>query len=122
MDAAKIREVVSNLIDNAMKYTKEGSVSVLLERDASLVRVTVKDTGIGIVADDLDKLFQKFRRGAGSSKVNVSGTGLGLYVGKRFAEAHGGKLYAQSDGPGRGSRFILELPFRTDEGAPALGK
>lgn len=122
MDAAKIREVISNLIDNAMKYTKEGSVSVILEGDASLVRVIVQDTGIGIVADDLDKLFQKFRRGAGSSKVNVSGTGLGLYVGKRFAEAHGGQLYAQSDGPGRGSRFILELPFRTNESDPVLGK
>jgi signal transduction histidine kinase len=115
MDAPKIREVVSNLIDNAMKYTKEGSISVKLEADELTVRVIVEDSGVGIAPEDIGKLFQKFRRGTGSSKVNVSGTGLGLYVGKNFAEAHGGRLFAESDGPGQGSRFILEIPLRREE-------
>ena len=120
MDFAKIREVVSNLIDNAFKYTKEGSVRVKLESDSLLVRVIVEDTGIGISPEDLDKLFQKFRRGTGSNKVNVSGTGLGLYVGKSFVEAHGGRLFVESAGPGCGSRFIIELPLRREEKPAAI--
>lgn len=113
MDAQKIREVVSNLIDNAVKYTKEGSISVVLERSGDIVRVTVTDTGVGIAPEDLRQLFQKFRRGTGAGKVNVSGTGLGLYVGKSFVDAHGGKISVESEGVGKGSRFIVELPFRT---------
>ncbi len=120
MDAPKIREVVSNLIDNAIKYTREGSVRVKLGSDSALVRVIVEDTGIGILPEDIGKLFQKFRRGTGAGKVNVSGTGLGLYVGRSFAEAHGGRLFVESDGPGKGSRFILELPLRREEKPAAI--
>lgn len=112
MDVAKIREVVSNLIDNAIKYTKEGSIAVSLERRGDTARITVSDTGIGIAPEDLHQLFQKFRRGAGAGKVNVSGTGLGLYVAKSFVDAHGGSLLIESDGVGKGSRFIVELPLR----------
>lgn len=114
LDAQKIREVLSNLIDNAIKYTREGGISVVLERQDDIVRITVSDTGIGIAPEDLHQLFQKFRRGVGAGKVNVSGTGLGLYVGKSFVDAHGGTLSVESEGIGKGSRFIVELPFRKE--------
>lgn len=112
MDAQKIREVLSNLIDNAIKYTREGGISVVLERSGDIVRIVVSDTGVGIAPEDLHQLFQKFRRGVGAGKVNVSGTGLGLYVGKSFVDAHGGTISVESEGVGKGSRFIVELPFR----------
>lgn len=112
MDVQKIREVISNLIDNAIKYTKEGGITVALAQERETVRITVSDTGIGIAPEDLERLFQKFRRGIGAGKVNVSGTGLGLYVAKSFVEAHGGRLIVESDGIGKGSRFIVELPMR----------
>jgi signal transduction histidine kinase len=115
MDSQKIREVISNMIDNALKYTQEGGVAVRLSRDGEKIRVAVSDTGVGIAPEDLSVLFQKFRRGKESGKVNVSGTGLGLYVGKSFAEAHGGRIFVESEGVGKGSTFILELPFRTEE-------
>ncbi|MBP9751698.1 MAG: HAMP domain-containing histidine kinase [Candidatus Moranbacteria bacterium] len=119
MDSQKIREVISNMIDNALKYTQQGSITVRLTNDSEKVRVSVKDTGVGIAPEDLNVLFQKFRRGKESGKVNVSGTGLGLYVGKSFAEAHGGRIFVESDGVGKGSTFTLELPFRTEDGLGA---
>lgn len=114
LDSQKIREVLSNIIDNAIKYTPEGQVSVSLEQANSIVRVTVVDTGMGIAPMDMEQLFQKFRRGDGAGKVNVSGTGLGLYVGRAFVDAHGGRILVHSDGLGKGSRFIVELPFRKE--------
>ncbi len=123
IDSQKIREVISNMIDNAIKYTQQGGVTVRLSSDGRIVRVAVSDTGVGIAPEDLSVLFQKFRRGKESGKVNVSGTGLGLYVGKSFAEAHGGRIFVESDGVGKGSTFILELPFRTGEnGAGSEGE
>lgn len=112
MDSQKIREVISNMIDNAIKYTQQGGVTLRLSHEGERVRVAVSDTGVGIAPEDLSVLFQKFRRGKESGKVNVSGTGLGLYVGKSFAEAHGGRIFVESDGIGKGSTFVLELPFR----------
>lgn len=111
IDANKMKEVVSNLIDNALNYTKEGSVSVSMASSGSAVRIIVSDTGIGIKPEDKGKLFTKFSRSNETTKMVVSGTGLGLYVGKNFVEGHGGKIFAESDGPNRGSRFIIELPF-----------
>jgi signal transduction histidine kinase len=91
-------------------------VTVRLSSDGEKVRIAVSDTGVGIAPEDLPILFQKFRRGKESGKVNVSGTGLGLYVGKSFAEAHGGRMIIESEGVGKGSTFTLELPFRTENG------
>jgi signal transduction histidine kinase len=110
MDKTKIREVVSNLIDNALKYTKRGGVTVKLEGDQEKMRVTVSDTGIGIPKEELPYLFSKFSRGKDVSRLHVGGTGLGLYVGKSMVEAHHGKIWAESDGAEMGSRFIVELP------------
>lgn len=111
IDGNKIKEVISNLIDNALKYTIEGGVVVTVENGGDVARITITDTGIGIDPEDKNKLFDKFIRTKETSKMVVSGTGLGLYVGKNFVAAHGGKIWAESDGHDKGSRFIVELPF-----------
>ncbi len=112
MDAGKIREVISNLIDNAFKYTEKGRVEVILEQKGPVARITVSDTGMGIEAETMPHLFSKFIRGSKeASRMNVAGTGLGLYVGKSFIEAHHGRIWIESDGKGKGSRFIVELPI-----------
>jgi signal transduction histidine kinase len=115
-DGTKLREVVSNLIDNALKYTQRGGVSVRLSHEGTVVKVIVTDTGIGIPKEELPYLFSKFSRGKDTNRLNTSGTGLGLYVGKSIIEALGGKIWAESEGAGKGSRFIIELPVeRTEE-------
>ncbi len=112
MDAGKVREVISNLIDNAIKYTEKGSIDVTLERSGNIARVIISDTGMGISPEAMGTIFSKFIRGGKeASRMNVSGTGLGLYVGRCFIEAHHGKVWAESDGVGQGSRFIVELPM-----------
>lgn len=112
MDAAKIREVISNLIDNALKYTEKGGIEVILEQRGSMARVTVADTGMGVEASMMPHLFSKFIRGSKeASRMNVAGTGLGLYVGRSFIEAHHGKIWIESEGLGKGSKFIIELPI-----------
>lgn len=113
LDVNKIREVVSNLVDNALKYTKEGGVTVSVEGDAQCVSVRIKDTGIGIDPKESKRLFEKFTRSAETMKLDVSGTGLGLYVGKNFVEAHGGLLFVESEGSGKGATFIVRLPIET---------
>lgn len=112
MDARKIQEVCSNLVDNSIKYTKEGSVNVKLVGGIDKAIITVSDTGIGIMPDNKDKLFAKFVRSKETNILDVSGTGLGLYVGKNFVEAHGGRIYADSPGKDKGSTFTIELPYK----------
>jgi signal transduction histidine kinase len=113
-DADKLKQVIANLIDNSVKYTPSGSVSVTLARDKVQNRIVFKiqDTGIGIAPEVIPHLFQKFSRADTANKVNIKGTGLGLYVAKQIVEAHHGAVRAESDGEGKGSRFIVELePF-----------
>ncbi|HEY4511002.1 MAG TPA: ATP-binding protein [Candidatus Paceibacterota bacterium] len=113
-DAAKLRQVVMNLVDNAFKYTPAGFVSVglTLNDEKSLARLTIHDTGLGIPPDSLWKLFDKFVRGRNAHETNRQGTGLGLYVAKEFVKAHGGKIWAESEGEGKGSTFFVELPIK----------
>lgn len=108
-DSGKLAQVVGNLIDNAIKYTPRGAIKVTLRPVAGKIRLEVSDTGVGIPAEIIPKLFQKFTRAEDAGKVNITGTGLGLYVAKQIVEAHQGKIWAESDGTGRGSRFIVEL-------------
>lgn len=113
LDAAKIREVLSNLIDNALKYTEQGGILIKVVQNQANIEIVVEDTGMGIDPDDLPHLFKKFERGKQAAHVNVSSTGLGLYVGKSFIEAHGGIITAHSDGVGKGSRFVVSLPIKS---------
>lgn len=115
LDTSKIREVISNLVDNALKYTKEGGVVVSVESGLESVVVKVADTGIGVDPKDASRLFEKFTRSSETMKLDVSGTGLGLYVGKNFVEAHGGLLTLESAGPGKGTCFTIKLPLNHKE-------
>ena len=112
IDRQKAFEVVSNLIDNAIKYTSAGSVRVRAEGVPGFVRISVADTGVGIDPNMMPVLFQKFSRGKESGKMHVSGTGLGLYVGKSMIEAQGGHIGVTSEGAGKGSTFFVELPVK----------
>lgn len=110
-DIGKIKQVITNLVDNAIKYTNEGSVSVAVEHVDAKAKITITDTGVGIPPEEIGALFEKFKRARGANKVNTSGTGLGLYVAKQLIEGHGGAIRIESDGVGKGSRFIIELPI-----------
>lgn len=111
-DAGKIRQVLSNLIDNAIKYSKnKGMIDVRLfkNNETKKIIVSVKDDGIGMSKDTLDKLFKKFSRAEGVEKVYTEGVGLGLYVASEMMKAHEGKIWAHSEGEGKGSIFFVEM-------------
>jgi signal transduction histidine kinase len=107
-DTEKLRQVVMNFIDNSIKYTKEGSVEVGMNKKNNKVIFYVKDTGIGIPPEIKDTLFQKFARGIGG-KMDATGSGLGLYLAKEVVAAHHGRLWAESEGINQGSVFYMEL-------------
>jgi len=111
VDEQKVTEAISNLIDNAIKYTRKGGVKVRVKKSGNNVRVIVTDTGIGLRKEEIKNLFQKFVRTGRGNKMSTVGTGLGLYVVRKMIEAHRGKLRAESTGEGRGSSFIIELPL-----------
>jgi signal transduction histidine kinase len=111
LDREKIRDVLINLIDNSIKYTKSGGVSVELGIFGNNVRIFVKDTGEGMDENDLEKIFDIFSRGSTGKKIDTEGAGLGLYIVKKFVEMHKGKVWAESGGKGKGSTFIVELPI-----------
>jgi len=112
IDDEKIRQVVMNLVDNGIKYTKHGSVTVKLEQAENKIRFSVTDSGVGIRPEDMGNLFKKFSRGSGISLIHTEGTGLGLYVARMMIEAHHGKIWAESAGVGKGSKFCFELPVK----------
>jgi signal transduction histidine kinase len=107
-DKEKIRQVVLNLIDNSVKYTKEGSIDVSVKKVGAKVLFACKDTGMGMTKEIKDTLFQKFARGEGA-RMNTSGSGLGLYLAKEIVEGHKGRVWVESDGPNKGSTFFMEL-------------
>jgi signal transduction histidine kinase len=110
-DFGKIKQVFTNLIDNAIKYTQQGGVTVSITTDDKVVRFMTSDTGVGIAPDEIGHLFEKFTRARDANQVNTTGTGLGLYVAKSLVEGQGGTIRIESDGVGKGSRFIVELPL-----------
>ena len=112
MDKEKVRQVVNNMIDNAIKYSKAGDILVSLEKvDRDLV-VKVKDTGKGISADELKTIFDKYTRGH-DSVTHATGLGLGMYVAKIIIQQHNGQIWAESAGAGKGSTFIFSLPIES---------
>ena len=109
IDPDHFREVVSNLIENAIKYTPSGEVVVNITGDDKQISISVKDSGIGIPAEDIPHLFQKFYRVDNSDTREIGGTGLGLYLSRRLAEAMSGNLRVESKYK-EGSIFYLEIP------------
>ena len=111
MDDEKVRHVVFNFVDNAIKYTPEGTVTVTYKTEGEGMAVRVNDTGLGFNKEDEANFFQKFYRGKNVEGSNVNGTGLGIYVCRKFVEAHGGRVWAKSDGLGKGGEFGFWIPF-----------
>jgi len=112
-DKEKLSLALNNIIDNSIKYNiKNGKVTITLTRltDAPFIEVSVADTGIGISAEDVDKLFTKFFRGNNVVKIQTEGSGLGLYIAKNIIMRHGGDVRAESE-INRGTTFYFTLPL-----------
>jgi signal transduction histidine kinase len=113
-DRDKLKQVIANLIDNSLKYTPKGSINVSLKLDRSSHKFIfeINDTGVGIAAETIPRLFQKFSRADNANKTNIRGTGLGLYVAREIVNAHHGEIKVSSPGEGKGSTFTVEIePF-----------
>jgi signal transduction histidine kinase len=110
-DKDKMKQVITNLIDNSLKYTPSGSIEMKLIKNTSNRKIlfTIKDTGMGIAKDVLPKLFEKFVRSTRANQQNIYGTGLGLYLAKQIVLSHKGRIWAESEGEGKGATFYLEL-------------
>lgn len=111
-DPDKIKHVIFNLIDNAMKYTDKGKIDVRVRCDGHEAVLEVTDTGMGIPPEDASRLFGKFERG--ELVIDRGGSGLGLYVIKMLTEMQGGRVWATSPGVGKGSTFSVALPLSRD--------
>jgi two-component system phosphate regulon sensor histidine kinase PhoR len=108
-DAARIEQVIVNLLLNAIKFTPEGgSVMVSAEVQGQGVRFSVADSGIGIEQEDLPRIFERFFKA--DRARSTSGTGLGLAIARHLVEAHGGRIWAESE-PGQGSSFFFTIPL-----------
>jgi signal transduction histidine kinase len=105
-----LKEAVNNLIENSIKYTKEGKIIVKMEKKDDKIILSVKDTGIGISDEDKKNLFTEGGRGKDSVKINVDSTGYGLYSVKLIIEAHHGRVWGESEGLNKGATFFMELP------------
>lgn len=104
-----LSEVTNNLIENAVRYTLKGAILVGLNKVNNKLIFSVKDSGVGITEEDKKNLFTEGGRGKDSIKVNVDSTGYGLYSAKLIVEAHGGRIWVESEGEGKGSTFFVEL-------------
>lgn len=110
IDVEKIKGVILNLVDNAIKYTQKGSIVVTVQQLGNFLSVAVKDTGVGIAKEELPKLFTKFYRSGNILVYNQIGVGLGLYLGKKIVELLGGSIAVESI-LGQGSTFTMRLPI-----------
>ena len=113
-DKARITQVISNLLNNAIKFTKKGMVFIGIEEEnkqeslQKFVVVTVKDTGTGIDSEILPRLFEKF------ASISCKGTGLGLFISKSIVEAHDGRIWAENNADGKGTTFTFSLPLHIE--------
>ena len=116
-DAARLKQVLINLLSNAVKFTERGHIEVIAQPSGRMVRITVKDTGIGISAESQRVVFDEFVQGDGSSTRRHGGTGLGLSIVRKLVEMHGGAITVVSE-PGQGSTFTFTVPaWSTGQGA-----
>ena len=120
-DPDRIREVVTNLFDNAIKYTVEGKVTLGLTGNDSVVQVYIRDTGPGIPREDISHLFQKFYRVDNSATRTIGGTGLGLFICRKIIELYNGKIWVESE-LHKGSTFYINLPRLSSQDAANMQK
>jgi len=114
VDKDKLRQVILNIVDNAIKYTKTGGITIELRKLDSEEQIRISDTGEGMTKHEIDSLFQMFSRATAGTQLHTEGAGLGLYVARQFIEMHGGDIKVESSGKGKGSTFILKLPIHVD--------
>jgi signal transduction histidine kinase len=107
-DKGRISQVISNLLGNALKFTNDGSISIISEKKDGQVIVRIKDTGTGIDSELFPRLFSKF------ASKSFSGTGLGLFIAKSIVEAHGGRIWAENNADGKGATFSFSLPLSSN--------
>jgi signal transduction histidine kinase len=113
-DSQRIRFVLQTLLDNALSYTPRGgkieaALSLLLDEDKVLI--TIADTGIGVSRESMKHIFTKFYRADNGRRTDTEGMGIGLYLSRNIIEKHGGKLWVESEGEGKGSKFFISLPI-----------
>lgn len=108
VDPERIMQVLSNLLNNAIRYTEQGTITITLRKQDGSAKVTVKDTGSGIHSNVMSRLFTKFA----STTNTAGGTGLGLYIVKAIIDAHGGRIWAENNDDGRGASFSFTLPIQ----------
>lgn len=110
-DMTKIRQVIYNLVSNAVKFTEEGAILISAARDGEWIIVRITDTGIGIDKEHIQSIFERFRQVDGSTTRKAGGTGLGLNIAKKFIELHRGQMHVESR-PGEGSAFSFKIPIK----------
>jgi signal transduction histidine kinase len=110
-DGPKLKQVLLNLLGNAIKFTETGSVRVTAERQGAELRVSVRDSGIGVPAEDTERIFESFQQGKSGISGKYQGTGLGLAICRQLVEMHGGRIWVKST-PGQGSTFTFTIPQR----------
>ena len=118
-DRPKIKQVLLNLLGNALKFTETGSVALRVERQGTDICFSVTDTGIGVRPEDRDRIFESFQQGNSGQSGKYQGTGLGLSISRRLVEMHGGRIWVKS-APGEGSTFTFIIPQRALPAAMAI--
>ncbi len=112
VDERRMKQVIFNLLSNAIKFTPDGgSVRVSLERRSGALEVSVTDTGVGVPALELERIFEAFYQLKRGGAAKAQGSGLGLSLARQLVELHGGRIWAESEGEGKGSRFVFTLPL-----------
>ena len=119
-DRARVRQVLANMLANAVKFTERGSVSVSANAAEGWVTVSVADTGVGITPEAQAYVFDEFRQADSSTTRRYGGTGLGLAISKRLITLHGGRIWVDSE-PGQGSTFTIALPRSVSADVAILG-
>jgi signal transduction histidine kinase len=119
VDPDRIREVITNLFDNAMKYSDKGKITLMIGGNDTTVQFAISDTGVGIPVEDIPHLFQKFYRVDSSAVRTIGGTGLGLFICKKIVELYNGKIWVESQ-VGVGSTFHIDLPRISTQQAEAI--
>lgn len=109
VDPERMREVITNIFDNAVKYTEKGKIAIGITGDNSVVQIYIKDTGAGIAPEDISHLFQKFYRVDNTATRTIGGTGLGLFISRKIIELYQGRIWVESK-LGEGSTFYINLP------------
>lgn len=110
-DVIKSKQIIDNILDNALKYTPRGEVEIKLTEQKGFGLIAVRDTGIGISTEMKNKLFKKFIRSDEAFKIDISGSGLGLYVASSMIKVMGGKIWAISEGKNKGATFFISMPL-----------